>query len=144
MRSGSTFLDHLKFPSSCRPHTSPHRSAAMLSEHFIAAISTPSKTPDTSVAKDAGIFFFQSQPLAGQKAVFKKSAAPPNCVAVSQSHIFASQLEKAVVHVYNREKGNQEAIVPFQERVTALALVAGDEVLVLGTESGRVLLWEVN
>jgi pre-rRNA-processing protein IPI3 len=115
----------------------------MLSEHFCAAISAPSKTPDTSRDKDAGIFFHQLHPLAASKAVLKKSASPPNCLAVSQAHVFSSQLEKAVVHVYNRDKGTQEAIVPFQERIHAVALAVGDSVLVLGTESGRVLLWEV-
>lgn len=115
----------------------------MLSEHFYAAISSPSKTADASRNKDGGIFFHQLHPLAGQKAVLKKSATPPNCLAVSQTHVYSSQLEKAVIHVYNRDKSNQEAIVPFQERIHAVALAVGDSVLVLGTESGRVLLWEV-
>ncbi|OCL02089.1 WD40 repeat-like protein [Glonium stellatum] len=113
----------------------------MLTEHFIASISTPSK-PNTGVTKDAGIFLYEFQPLASQRSVFKKSATSSNCLAVSTSHIFAAQVEKAVVHVYNREKGNQEAIVPFPERIHSIALASGDTVLLLGTESGRILVWE--
>jgi pre-rRNA-processing protein IPI3 len=45
--------------------------------------------------------------------------------------------------VYSRDKGNQEAIVPFPERIHSIALAAKDTVLLLGTESGRVLAWEV-
>jgi len=115
----------------------------MLSEHFIASIGTPAKAPGTNVAKDAAIFVHETQPTAGQRAIFKKSATPPNCLAVSSTHVFASQIEKAIVHVYNREKGNQEATVPFTERITCLALACEDAVLVLGTKEGRIFLWEV-
>lgn len=117
----------------------------MLTEHFLASIGTPTRKPDTSSAtKDAGIFLHEHQPLLAQRSVFKKSATGPNCVAVSRSHIFAAQVDKAVVHVYSREKGNQEATVPFPERVTSLALALDETVLVLGTEGGRILLWEVS
>jgi pre-rRNA-processing protein IPI3 len=114
----------------------------MLTEQYVAAIAAPSKAI-TGVTKDVGIFVHEFQPLAAQRAAFKKSAAPPNSVAVSATHIFAAQAEKAVIHVYNREKGNQEALVPFQERIHSLALAAGDSVLLLGTEGGRILVWEV-
>lgn len=115
----------------------------MLSEHFIASIGTPAKAPGTNVAKDAAIFVHETQPTAGQRAIFKRSATPPNCLAVSSTHIFAAQIEKAVVHVYSREKGNQEATVPFTERITCLVLACEDAVLVLGTREGRIFLWEV-
>lgn len=118
-------------------------SSAMLTEHFVASISAHTK-PNTGVTKDAGIFFHEYQPLANQRHVFKKSATAPNCLAVSSSHIFAAQAEKAVVHVYSREKGNQEAIVPFPERIHSIALAAHDTVLLLGTASGRILGWEVS
>ncbi|KAF2709507.1 WD domain-containing protein [Pleomassaria siparia CBS 279.74] len=114
----------------------------MLTEHFVASISAHTK-PNTGVTKDAGIFFHEFQPLTNQRHVFKKSVTAPNCLAVSHSHIFAAQSEKAVVHVYSREKGNQEAIVPFPERIHSIALAANDTVLLLGTASGRILSWEV-
>ena len=66
-----------------------------------------------------------------------------NALAVSPTHIFAAQADKAVVHVYSRERGNQESLVSFPERVHALALI-GDGVLALGTAEGRVILWEVS
>jgi pre-rRNA-processing protein IPI3 len=114
----------------------------MLTEHFVASISAQTKA-NTGVTKDAGIFVHEHQPLAAQRHVFKKSASAQNGLAVSSSHIFAAQADKAVVHVYSRDKGNQEAIVPFPERIHSIALAAKDTVLLLGTESGRVLAWEV-
>ncbi|CAA9965355.1 WD domain containing protein [Pyrenophora teres f. maculata] len=114
----------------------------MLTEQFVAAISASNK-PNTGVTKDAGIFIHEFQPLVAQRHVFKKSATAPNGVAVSSSHIFAAQSEKAIVHVYSREKGNQEALVPFPERIHSIALAAQDSVLLLGTESGRILAWEI-
>ncbi|KAL5119531.1 Pre-rRNA-processing protein ipi3 [Pleosporales sp. CAS-2024a] len=113
----------------------------MLTEHFVAAISASTK-PNTGVIRDAGIFIHEYQPLAAQRHVFKKSATAPNGVAISSSHIFAAQADKAVVHVYSREKGSQEAVVPFPERIHSIALAVQETVLLLGTESGRVLAWE--
>ena len=115
----------------------------MLTEQFVAAISGSTK-PNTGVTKDQGIFLHEFQPLAAQRNVFKKSATAQNGIAISSTHIFAAQTEKAIVHVYSREKGNQEAIVPFPERIHSLALAAQDTVLLLGAESGRVLAWEVS
>ena len=65
-----------------------------------------------------------------------------NSLVASSTHIFAAQADKAVVHVYSRERGNQEALVSFPERIHSLAL-AGDGTLVLGTAEGRIILWEV-
>jgi pre-rRNA-processing protein IPI3 len=115
----------------------------MLTEQFVAAISGSTK-PNTGVTKDQGIFVYEYQPLAAQRHVFKKSATAQNGIAVSSTHIFAAQTEKAIVHVYSREKGNQESIVPFPERIHSIALAAQDTVLLLGAESGRVLAWEVS
>ena len=115
----------------------------MLAEQFIASIGVPEKPPPTSVAKDAAIFLREAQPITAQRQVFKKSATPANCLAVSDSHIFAAQKDKAVVHVYNREKGNQEAAVPFTERINCLTLACDDTVLVLGTAEGRCFVWEL-
>ncbi|KAF1934011.1 WD40 repeat-like protein [Didymella exigua CBS 183.55] len=114
----------------------------MLTEQFVAAISGSTK-PNTGVTKDQGIFIHEFQPLAAQRNVFKKSATAQNGIAMSSTHIFAAQTEKAIVHVYSREKGNQEAIVPFPERIHSIALTAQDTVLLLGGESGRVLAWEI-
>ncbi|KAK5164239.1 Pre-rRNA-processing protein ipi3 [Saxophila tyrrhenica] len=116
----------------------------MLTEQFIASTGVPLKPPPTSVAKDAAIFIHEFQPLQAQKSIFKKSATPPHCLAISDSHIFAAQAGKAVVHVYSRSQGNQEATVPFTERITCLALACEDTVLILGTTEGRLFLWETS
>ncbi|KAK5113142.1 hypothetical protein LTR85_010960 [Meristemomyces frigidus] len=114
----------------------------MLTEQFVASIGVPEKPPATNIAKDAAIFIHEFQPLAAQRTVLKKSATPPNCLAVSDNHVFAAQQGKGVVNVYGRQKGNLEAVVPFTEHITCLALACDDTVLVLGTAEGRIFLWE--
>jgi pre-rRNA-processing protein IPI3 len=136
------FLKKSQRHGACNTQPRAHP-ADMLTEHFVAAIAAATK-PNTGVTKDAGIFVHEHQPLAAQRHVFKKSATAPHGIAVSSSHVFAAQADKAIVHVYSRDKGNQEAVVPFPERIHSIALAAGDAVLLLGTESGRVLAWEVS
>lgn len=116
----------------------------MLSEHFVAATIPSPKQATPSNLKDAGIFIHEFQPLAALRSTFKKSTTAQNCLAVSASHIFAAQAEKAIVHVYSQDKGNQEAIVPFRERIHSVALAANDTILILGTDGGSVILWEVH
>ncbi|RMD42356.1 hypothetical protein DV735_g2767, partial [Chaetothyriales sp. CBS 134920] len=117
----------------------------MLIESFVVATSAAHKAPQhlTAALKDVGIFQYELQPQPGLRHGFKKSSVGPNCLALSNSHIFAAQLDKAVVNVYNREKVNQEATVPFPERIRSLAFVEDAAVLILGTESGKLILWEV-
>lgn len=115
----------------------------MLTESFIAATLNP-KTPSNTVA--TGIHLHDFQPIPALKSTFKKSSTNPNCLAVGPSHIFAAQADKAVVHVYSRERNNQEAVIPFPERIHSIALAGeldGAGTLILGTEGGRVILWEV-
>ena len=76
----------------------------------------------------------------------KKSSTRPNCLAISSTHVFAAQFGKAVVHVYSLAKGLQEAVVPFADRLSCISLIGDGNrpgVLALGTENGRVILWEV-
>lgn len=116
----------------------------MLTEQLIASVGiATAKSAHSSATKDAGIFVFEAQPHSQQRAAFKKSATNPNCLAVSASHVFAAQADKAVVNVYSREKGTHEATVPFPERIGCLALACDDSVLILGTNEGRIFLWEV-
>jgi hypothetical protein len=115
----------------------------MLSESFVASILAQPRAPNTSIAKDVGIYLHELHPTPAIKSSFKKSSTLANALAVSSTHIFAPQAEKAVVHVYSREKGTQESLISFPERIHSAALV-GDGVLVLGTAEGRVILWEVS
>src|SRR5437667_10370351 len=116
----------------------------MLSELFVTSTLSSAKT-SPAVSKDASIAIHTLYPSPAIKTTFKKSSSHPNCLAVSDTHIFTAQAEKAVIHVYSRERGNQEAIVPFPERIHSLSLAApkAGGVLILGTEGGRVILWEV-
>lgn len=114
----------------------------MLSETFVTSVCGPPLTSNTAVAKDVGIHCHTLSPTYSVSATFKKSSAPVNCLAVSETHVFAAQHEKAYVHVYSRLRCNQEAFVPLPERIRCLTL-AGD-VLVLGTAEGRLMLWEVS
>ncbi|KAJ5623407.1 hypothetical protein N7490_012012 [Penicillium lividum] len=115
----------------------------MISESFIAATLSSAKSP-TATLRDVGICVHEFQPAPQLRSTFKKSSTTPNCLAVSPSHIFSAQADKAVVHVYSREKGNQEALIPFPERIRSIAVVGAKhgDVLVLGTEGGRLILWE--
>lgn len=114
----------------------------MLSEPFITSIRAQPKTANTAIAKDIGIYLHELHPTPTITSSFKKSSTPVNALAASSTHIFAAQADKAVVHVYSRERGNQEALISFPERIHSLTLI-GDTVLALGTAEGRVILWEV-
>jgi len=113
----------------------------MLSEDFFSAINGPPLTSNTAIGKDVAIYAHTLSPGYSVKATFKKSATPARCLAVSDSHIFAAQHEKAYIHVYSRIRGNQETFVPLPERVQCVTLVA--HVLIVGTVEGRIMLWEV-
>ena len=115
----------------------------MLAESFLAATITPEKPANNTTL---GIHIHDLQPLPALRSTFKKSSSNPNCVAVSRTHIFAAQADKAVVFVYSRERNHQEATVPFPERIHSIALAGerdGAGILALGTEGGSVILWEV-
>ncbi|KAE8443690.1 hypothetical protein EG329_001462 [Mollisiaceae sp. DMI_Dod_QoI] len=114
----------------------------MLSETFITAIRAQPKTASSAIAKDIGIYLHELHPNPSIKSSFKKSSTPVHALVATASHIFAAQADKAVVHVYSRERGGQEALISFPERIHSLALV-GDATLALGTAEGRVILWEV-
>ncbi|KAI9848567.1 MAG: Pre-rRNA-processing protein ipi3 [Sclerophora amabilis] len=119
----------------------------MLSEQFVTATETSEKPVTSSISKDVGIHLHEFKPAYSLKSGFKKSSTPPNCLAVSSTHIFAAQSNKAVLHVYSRDRGNQEAVVPFPERIHSVEFVGSDGgagVLALGTDGGRVILWEVH
>jgi len=114
----------------------------MLTEGFVTSICAQQKSANTAIAKDVGIYLHELHPAPSIKSSFKKSSTPVNALAVNSTHIFAAQVDKAVVHVYSRDRGNQETLISFPERIHCLALV-GEDVVVLGTAEGRVILWEV-
>ncbi|KAI9736166.1 MAG: Pre-rRNA-processing protein ipi3 [Cirrosporium novae-zelandiae] len=118
----------------------------MLTESFIYSTLSSEKSAVPAVIKDAGIHIHELQPISATRASFKKSSTPPKCLAVSSSHVYAAQAEKAAVHVYNREKGNQETLIPFPEKIHSVVFAESDGgagFLILGTEGGRVIVWEV-
>ena len=118
----------------------------MLTESFVASTQSSGSPEKPTPTKDIGICVHNYRPLPAIRSTFKKSSTQENCLAVSSTHVFAAQADKNVVHVYNRERGNQEAVVPFAEKITSLALAGEyDEagLLVLGTDGGRLILWEV-
>jgi len=115
----------------------------MLPESFISSIRAQPKSANTAIAKDVGIYLHELHPTHLIKSSFKKSSTPVNALAASSTHIFAAQADKAVVHVYSRERSNQEALISFPERIHCLTLI-DDGILVLGTAEGRLILWEVS
>lgn len=118
----------------------------MLTESFLVSVAAPEKGGKNTLYKDIGIHQYQFHPVISVESTYKKSSTPPNCLAVTTSHIFAAQTEKAVIHVYNKNNASQEAVVPFRERIHSIAIcgdATGGGVLVLGTQGGGVILWEV-
>lgn len=121
----------------------------MLTESFIASTSTPTalqKPASSSVAgaKDGSIFTIQFAPAPVKcSGVLKRSVAGPHSLAVSKTHVFSAQSGKAVVHVYGRDKMTHEATIALPDRITCIALVSDEDVLVMGTEGGSLLVWEV-
>jgi hypothetical protein len=113
----------------------------MLTERYFASVSGPPISNNTAAAKDVGVYEHTLHPSHSTANTFKKGSVPRNCLAVNDTHIFTAQDEKSTVHVYSRAKGNQEATVTFQERIKSVALL--DDILVLGTEGGRIIIWEV-
>ncbi|KAI1379766.1 WD40 repeat-like protein [Hypoxylon crocopeplum] len=113
----------------------------MLTETYFASVTGLPLINNTVVAKDVGIYEHILHPSHSTTGTFKKSSAPRNCLAVSDTHVFAAQDEKSTVHIYARTKGNQEALVTFPERIRSIALQ--DDVLFLGTNEGRLIVWEV-
>ncbi|PSS03202.1 WD40-repeat-containing domain protein [Coniella lustricola] len=112
----------------------------MVAEEFITSICGPPLSSNTAIAKDVGIYTHSLWPSFAAKSTLKKSATPIHCLAVSETHVFAAQHERAYIHVYSRLRGNQEAFVAFPERIRCIALAGC--VLVIGTVEGRIMLWE--
>ena len=118
----------------------------MLSQSFLASVG---REEGDQATKEAGVVHLQElRPTPAIRSTFKKCNTIVNGLAASASHVFAAPAEKAVVHVYSREGRHQEATVPFPERIHSLTF-AGDDggggvgLLVLGTQGGRVIVWEV-
>lgn len=117
----------------------------MLTEHFVVATESvkPPITHLSSNLKDVGVFIHEFQPQLAVRQGFKKSSVAKNCLGISETHVFAAQAGKAIINVYNREKNNQESAVPFPQKITSLAYAQNAAVLVLGTQDGRLILWEI-
>lgn len=113
----------------------------MLTESYFVSVTGPPLANNTSISKDAGIYEQTLHPSHSTTSTFKKSSAPRNGLAVSDTHVFAAQEEKSTVHIYPRAKGNQETVT-FPERIQSVTLL--DDVLFLGTQEGRLIVWEVS
>ena len=119
----------------------------MLTEHcVISLLGSQGRTSDVA-AKDPAIMVYEFQPSSTVTSTFKKGSVNVNCLAVSSTHVFAAQVDKAVINVYNIEKGNQEFTVPFPEAISSLAIVGSRDApatLAIGMKSGRLTLWEAS
>lgn len=115
----------------------------MLSENFV--VSTKSaNTVGEHTAKFDGLQVYEYQPQVTPRKSYKNSSCEINSVGLSKTHIFAAQAGKSTVHVYNRFTGRQDATVAFQRKITSIAVTWTDfPVVVLGTDDGSLVLWEV-
>ncbi|KAF8416084.1 WD40-repeat-containing domain protein [Tirmania nivea] len=78
-----------------------------------------------------------------QVATYKRSSTAKSGLAVTSSHIYAAQADKAIINVYDRSKGILASTVPFTEQFTVLSASHGGALIAGGTESGRLTIWEV-
>ncbi|KKY21303.1 putative ribosomal assembly complex component [Phaeomoniella chlamydospora] len=118
----------------------------MLTESIAVAVQPgDSKKLPNSNLKDAGVIIHQIHPESSLRQVFKKSSTTIGGLAISKTHIFAVQADRAAVNVYNREKGNQEAQVFFPDKVTSIAIQDEETAnfAVLGMANGGLMIWEV-
>ncbi|KAI1140814.1 putative ribosomal assembly complex component Ipi3 [Hypoxylon sp. FL0543] len=113
----------------------------MLTESYFVSVAGPPLANNTAISKDAGIYEHTLHPSHSTTNTFKKSCTPRNCLAVSDTHVFAAQEEKSTVHVYSRAKSSPEAFVNFPERIRSVALQ--DDVLFLGSQEGKLIVWEI-
>jgi len=121
----------------------------MLSEFILTSISSVAisgSNQSVPPVKDPAIFKLPSTANnRTQPVVYKSSITCANGLVVTNSHILAAQSTKATVNVYNAVKGNQEAIVPFRKKITAITSFGEvDEYIVLGEESGDISIWEAS
>lgn len=115
----------------------------MLTEQVVIGTHKPSPDNSSVAASEASIAIFDLHTYS-QTASFKRSSTAKNCLAVTPSHLFAAQSDKAIINVYNRAKQNLESTVPFQEKFTVIEASGGPGAFVAGgTESGRLTIWEV-
>ncbi|KAF3930190.1 hypothetical protein ABW20_dc0101337 [Dactylellina cionopaga] len=108
---------------------------------LVAIASNPSASAGASTSPEAYISLHDIHSFS-QSSLFKKSSCPPQCLAISPSHIFAAQSDKSVLNVYNRTKGNLETTIPLPEQLSAVSCSLNGGVVVMGTKSGRVNVWE--
>ena len=118
----------------------------MLTERCVISLLADEAKPSNAPNQDAGLLFYEVQPASTVRSSFKKCSVRVNCLAASSTHAFAAQAGKAVIHVYNLDKGSQEAIVPFPEPISSLALIGPQDspgILAIGFKNGSIRLWEV-
>ena len=113
----------------------------MLSELVVCAINiAPAEGGSSSAEAIISIHDLHSY---SSVSTFKKSSSSVNCLAVSPTHVFAAQSDKATLNVYSRTKNNQEATIPLSEKATALSCSKLGGLVASGTDSGRLNIWEV-
>ena len=116
----------------------------MLTESFVATTRDPEKASNRT---STGIHTHQLQPESKLESTFKKSSLDSHGLAITTTHVFGAQAGKGVINVYSRERRNQETIVPFPEKIRSLSVAGhktGNGHLLLGTESGSLIVWQVS
>lgn len=118
-------------------------SPGMLSERLVVATRRDASTNTTAAADAPAIAIHVLHGSAVPLATFKRSNTAAHGLAVTATHLFAAQSDKAVINVYSRATNALESTVPFPERFTVIEASPGGEFIACGTESGRILVWEV-
>ncbi|KAK6341903.1 Pre-rRNA-processing protein ipi3 [Orbilia blumenaviensis] len=110
---------------------------------LVAVASHPPPSSGASASPEAYISLHNLHTFT-QTSTFKKSCTPQNSLALSPTHVFAAQSDKSVLNVYNRSKNQLETTIPLPEQLTAVTCSSSGGIVAMGTNSGRVNVWETS
>jgi pre-rRNA-processing protein IPI3 len=74
---------------------------------------------------------------------FKQSSSSVNGLQVTDGHIFASQSEKTLLHIYAHNKEGVEQKIVLPEKLSCIKVSPKGNWLAGGGHTGRLLVWEI-
>ncbi|KIJ62015.1 hypothetical protein HYDPIDRAFT_183001 [Hydnomerulius pinastri MD-312] len=117
----------------------------VLQETILCATAPQASVPSSS----SGAFVLHDLQTGTALASFKQTSSAPHCSAFVETKnglggvMFAAQMDKSVLNVYNYQKDQIALKIVLPEKLTCLALDQTASYCAGGTSQGRIYLWEV-